>query len=237
MIICALLKFDARIIKEERIKQLLDVFLYLGNILTVRENIMTRTLSGIALVFGLLFSISSIAEVGGTGSGTSVGFDYLKLSSTLDAGGVNLDFDTSALQVRFSTFINPSLDVEGDLAIGLSDDGYKVNDPFFGTVELKGQLSNMLGVFAKIHSDPMGSGMVYGKVGLARVSIELKGTIGGVSDSQTYDDAGLAYGVGGAFQVGPGGSIVLEYSVWPTVDIEGSDFDTTVLSIGYQINI
>jgi opacity protein-like surface antigen len=95
----------------------------------------------------------------------------------------------------------------------------------------------MLGVFAKLHSDSYSGMQIFGRVGLAMVDIDLDmsvETVGSVSES--YDDTGLAFGVGAAFNISDSSAIVAEYSILPDVDFEGLDIETDTIAVGFQMS-
>jgi len=197
---------------------------------------MKKLLSCVAIASSILFSASSLAQ------GAFFGADFIKLSSSVQ----DFDFDTTALQIRGSFPVENNIDIEGTLAIGISDDSMSDTyyDPFFGvyfTDTIKGSLSQALGVFAKFHSDPSGGFQFYGKLGLQMVKykVEFSETALGTtvfSASTTFDDTGLAYGVGGSFNLsGSNGAVVVEYMKLPAVDANGSDIDSSALSIGFQM--
>jgi len=176
----------------------------------------------------LALSTNAMAE------GQKVGVDYLQVSSEIDG----LDFDTSAVQIRFSNGIAPNIDVEGVFALGISDDTYTEFDPFFGNVSVTGELGNMFGVFAKFYSDPNSGFQVFGRVGLAMVKIDIDIDIQNLgSVSESYDDTGIAFGAGASFNFSETSAIVVEYSKLPDVDFEGTDIETDAISIGFQMSI
>ena len=185
----------------------------------------------ITIIVAALFSLSANAMA----AGLKVGVDYLMLSSEIDG----LDFDTSAVQVRFSNGVGPNFDVEGVLALGLSDDTFTDSDPFFlGDFSVTGELANMFGVFAKLHSDPTSGFQVFGRLGLVMVEYDIDiDTQNFGSVSKSYDDTGIAFGVGAAFNFSETSAIVAEFSKWPDVDFEGVDVETDVISIGFQISL
>ena len=177
-----------------------------------------------------LFALStnSMAE------GLKVGFDYLKLNSEI----AEVDFDTSAIQIRLSNGITPNFDVEGVFALGIDDDTYTDFDPFLGNFSVTGELGNMFGVFAKIHSDPNSGFQVFGRLGLARVEYGIDiDTQNLGSASESYDDMGIAFGVGASFNFSETSAFVVEYSKLPDVDFEGIDIETDAISIGFQMSI
>ena len=166
-----------------------------------------------------------------------VGVDYLILSTDV----AEADFDTSAIQIRLSNGIGPNIDVEGVFALGLSDDTYRDTDPSFlglGDFSVTAELASMFGVFAKFHSDSTSGFQVFGRLGLAMVDFDIdvdSQNLGPASES--FDDTGLAFGVGASFNISETSAIVAEYSKWPDVDVEGVDIETDVISIGFQISL
>jgi opacity protein-like surface antigen len=184
----------------------------------------------ITIVAGLFaLSANAMAE------GLKVGVDYLMLSSEIEEA----DFDTSAVQIRFSNGVGPNIDIEGVFALGLSDDTYRDSDPIFlGDFSVTGELSHMFGVFAKLHSDSISGFQVFGRLGLASVEYDVdvdSQNLG--SGSESYDDTGLVFGVGASFNFSETSAIVVEYSKLPDVDIEGTDIETDAISIGFQMSL
>jgi len=173
------------------------------------------------------FSTSAMAE------GVKVEIDYLMLKSEFGVA----DFDTSAIQVRAAGAVSPNVDIEGVLAFGISDDSYSVFQPGVGNVTLSVQLANMLGIYAKLHTDASSKFQFFGRLGLAIVKYDLDGSIQGVgSESASYDDAGLSFGIGASFNFTKTSAIVAEYAVLPAVDIEGiEDMETDTIAVGLQM--
>lgn len=186
----------------------------------------------ITVIAAVLFTFSVHAKA----EGVKFGVDYLMLSSEVDV----LDFDTSAIQFRISNELNPYFDLEGVLALGIGDDTYTIADPT-GTVSVTGQLGNMFGIFAKLHSDSSSPFQIFGRVGLAMVEydidtfIDVPGFITG-SASESFDDTGIAFGVGASFNITDKSAIVAEYSKLPDVDADGIDIETDMISIGFQMS-
>lgn len=183
----------------------------------------------ITAIFAALFTFS----VNANAEGVKFGIDYLMLNSEADTA----KFDTSAVQLRISNSINPFLDIEGILAFGISDDTYTETEPGFGTVSVTSQLGNMFGVFARFHTNSSAKFQFFGRVGLAMVEYDLDlfadipGLVTG-SASQSYDDTGIAFGVGASFNVTDKIAIAAEYSILPDVDFEGIDIETDTLGVG-----
>jgi len=193
---------------------------------------MRKMLTSIMSVMALVFSTNSIAQ------GTSIDIDYMMLSSDLNV----LSFDTTALQLRVSNPINANIDVEGAIAFGVGDDSYSAYDPGVGNVKLSAKLGNMLGVFAKLHTDPSLGYQFYGRIGLAKVAYDFKysSSVFG-STSESYDDTGLAFGFGGSFNISTSGAIIVEYNQLPNVNFslipELGDIETTTITLGVQLSI
>ena len=57
------------------------------------------------------------------------------------------------------------------------------------------------------------------------------------SVSESFDDTGIAFGVGASFNFSETSAIVVEYSKLPDVDFEGTDIETDAISIGFQMSI
>ena len=176
----------------------------------------------------LALSTNAMAE------GQKVGFDYVKLSS--DVGGE--DFDTSAIQIRYSNGVAPNIDVEGVFALGIDDDTVSDSDPFLGDFSVTAELGHMFGVFARFHSDSYSGFEAFARVGFAMVEFDVDvdtQNFGSVSES--YDDTGIAFGFGASFNFSETSAIVVEYSKLPDVDVEGTDIETDAISIGFQMSI
>jgi len=180
----------------------------------------------------VLFLLCTLASTSSFADNPTFEIDFAKLSSSWGMA----DFNTSAIQLRAASAVDPNIDIEGMLAFGLSDDKYEVFDPTFGTVSITLKLANMLGLFAKAHSDPSAGYELYGRIGLVLINYDADFYVSSLgSASQSYDGSGLAFGVGVSFSAGGNGSLVLEYSKLPNVDMEGTDIESSVLSLGFQV--
>ena len=159
-------------------------------------------------------------------------FDYLLLEADL---GDAEDFEPKAIQVKLINSIGPNSDFIGVFALGTSDDELEEFDPFFGTVRLSVDLSTLLGVYGRIHTG-LGEGpQFFGQVGLVRLDYDLDAEIFGLSGSESYDDIGLAFGVGLSVGVSDQSAFVIEYNQYPDVDIEDvADIETSALSLGFR---
>ena len=165
---------------------------------------------------------------------SKVGIDYVKANSEI-AGE---DFDTSAIQIRYSNGVTPNIDVEGVFALGIDDDTVSDSDPFLGNFSVTGELGHMFGVFAKFHSNSNSGFEAFARIGFAMVEFDIDiDTQNFGSDSESYDDTGIAFGVGASFNFSETSAIVVEYSKLPDVDFEGTDIETDTISIGFQMSI
>jgi opacity protein-like surface antigen len=187
-----------------------------------------KTIITTIVVSLLALSTNAMAE------GQKVGFDYVKLTS--DVGGQ--DFDTSAIQIRYSNGVSPNIDVEGVFALGIDDDTVTAFDPSLGDISVTGELGHMFGVFAKLHSDSNSGFEAFARVGFALVEYDIDIDIENLgSGSESFDDTGIAFGVGASFNFSETSAIVVEYSKLPDVDVEGTDIETDAISIGFQMSI
>ena len=187
----------------------------------------------------IAFIVLAISVFSGTSyaQNAKVEIDFMSLNTELET----LDFDTTAIQFKLINPVNPSVDIEAVVAIGLSDDGYLVDFGFGDTLELSGELSNMIGVFLKGHSSTGGNSEIYGRIGIAKVEYEFSvvETTGGFvtfSGSESESDTGIAFGFGASFGISQESAITVEYNQLPDVDLGGLDLETTSLSVGYQMS-
>jgi len=200
---------------------------------------MKKLLCSVAITFGIIFSTAGFAQSG------TFGIDYLVISSTVKQSDIayKQDFNITAIQFRGSFPVDPMIDIEGTIAVGINDDT-ATQTYFFppDVLDLQAtvELSQAIGVFAKFHTDPSLGYQVYGKLGLQQVSVKAKEidlVNGLVFDALNHsgNDSGLAYGFGASFNLSGNGSLVAEYMVFPTVDVDGADADSTSISIGFQM--
>lgn len=152
--------------------------------------------------------------------GARLGIDIMQLQADI----IGLVGKPTALQLRLAKPVNNFIDLEGDLAFGISDADFN-NCNFPGcTIEL----SSMLGIFGVLGTDSNARGRIYAKAGFALIEYKF-------DNGLKEDDSGFAFGVGGRFRITRSSSIVLEYNQLPDTDIgAGLTIDTTTLSIGFQ---
>jgi len=146
------------------------------------------------------------------------------------------DLDLSALGVRGGYYFNKYFSVEGRLAFGVGDDSIsEIVDIGFGpeTATLKFNLEYALGVYAVGHIPLTEQFQLYGLVGLTQASVKVDAAIPSLgSDSNSYDDNSLSYGVGAEFDMTKNLSLGVEYvSYISDGDIEGLSYDSDGLGI------
>jgi outer membrane immunogenic protein len=145
------------------------------------------------------------------------GVDYV--FSNIEPDDANTDFDVSALQFKFGTWLNPEGTFGGELraALGITDDesrGVEVEiDRYYGGY-LRGQFPDSLPI------------RPYGLIGLTRV--ETTARAGGGSDSEDYSDISL--GIGADMTVSRDVFVTLEYL--RVVDRSGDEISNLSLGVG-----
>ena len=184
----------------------------------------------IKLIFGALILLFGSMSA----QAAKLQIDYMMLEADLE----DIDeFEPDAVQLKFINPVGPSTDIMGVFAIGISDDEIEETDPFFGTVSLSVDLSTIFGVYVRAHADLGADSQIFGQLGLVRLEYDLDAEIFGVSDSESYDDTGLAFGFGASFGLSDQAAVVIEYNQFPDVDVEDvADIETTSLSVGIQMS-
>ena len=157
----------------------------------------------------------------------------MMLSQTLDFTGViNFDASPSGLSAKLGNRISDNLAVEGVFGIGMGDDNY-ASVP---GASLDGKLKSVLGVNMLGLLPLSGSSEIYGKIGFAKIDVEISGSASGIgSASESYDDTGVSWGFGIKAGINNNSGIVLEYVQYPEVDLgDGDNIKTKTVNIGYQ---
>jgi len=180
----------------------------------------------------LAFSAAATAEADKTGRGY-VGAGYTMLTVSPEGGP---DLDLSALGVRGGYYFNKYFSVEGRLAFGVGDDSVsEVIDIGFGpeTATLTFDLDYSLGVYAVGHIPLTEQFQLYGLVGFTKHEITVDASIPSLgSDSESFDDNDLSFGVGAEFDMTKNLSLGVEYvSYFTDGDIDGLKYDTDGLGI------
>ena len=175
---------------------------------------------------------ANVAAADKTGGGY-VGAGYTMLTVSPEGGP---DFDLSSLGVRGGYYFNKYFSVEGRLAFGVGDDSMsEIVDIGFGpeTATLTISLDYSVGVYAVGHIPLTEQFQLYGLVGLTQHSVTLDASIPSLgSDSESYDDNDLSFGVGAEFDMTKNLSLGVEYvSYFTDGDIEGLKYDADGLGI------
>ena len=133
--------------------------------------------------------------------------------------------------VPYNSFIN----LEGVVALGLTEEKETRKVGIAGTYTQKLALSNMLGMFVNFTGELEPSVHAYVHAGLTRIEYDLStpSWVGGPDGSQS--ETGLAYGIGMTFKILETGAFVLEFNQYPDIDTSGDTISTTILSLGYQM--
>lgn len=148
--------------------------------------------------------------------------DYMFLDMVRTANSVSADASPDAIQARAGKVIYDFVALEAAMALGVT------GSPFMANV--KGKLNSLLSLNAIGRLPVVEDVEVYGRLGIARMDIEV--TQAGVSNS--YDDAGVLFGLGLSMNLDPERSISIEYVLLPQVDIAGGKVETTSINLGYR---
>ena len=167
-----------------------------------------------------------------TAQATDLQFDYLMLEADLEDVQ---DFDPDAVQIKLINPVGPNTDVVGVFALGISDDELEEFVPPFGTISLSVDLSTLLGIYVRAHADIGNGAQLFAQFGFVKIDYELDADIFGLTGSESFDEAGLAFGFGLSLSISDRSAFVVEYNQYPDVDIEdASEISSTALSLGYR---
>lgn len=164
--------------------------------------------------------------------------DYMKLDMTWKApSGLSGSYDASpsAIGIKLGSQINPYFAVEGMIGFGIADDEF-LNE---SGVSATGELNSIVGVNA-LGTIPVADNFkIYGKLGFAKVDVDLGFNAFGVSQSYSSDDTGALFGAGLMVNFTENSALALEYIQLPDVDVEilGTEFgtiETTSINFGYR---
>lgn len=148
--------------------------------------------------------------------------DYMFLDMVRTANGVSSDASPDAIQARAGSVIYDFIELEAAMALGVT------GSPF--TANVKGKLNSLLSLNAIGRLPVVDDIEVFGRVGIARMDMEV--TQAGVSNS--YDDVGILFGLGLSMHLDPERSISIEYVQLPQVDVAGGKVETTSINLGYR---
>ena len=184
------------------------------------------------LTLSMIFALVTFGSMSAQAANFQI--DYMMLEADLEDVE---EFEPDAVQLKFINPVGPSTDIMGVFAFGISDDEIEESDPFFGTVSLSVDLATMFGVYVRANADVGANGQIFGQLGLVQLEYDLEAEIFGESDSESYDDTGLAFGFGVLFGLSERAALVIEYNQFPDVDVEDiADIETTSLSVGFQMS-
>jgi opacity protein-like surface antigen len=186
-----------------------------------------------------LTALSANALAGADKTGRSyVGVGYTMLTVSPEGGP---DLDLGALGVRGGYFFNKYFSVEGRLAFGVADDSITETvdlglgaGPEPATLTL--DLDYSLGVYAVGHVPLTEQFKLYGLVGFTKHEVTLGASVPSLgSDSESFDDSDLSFGVGAEFDMTNNWSLGVEYvSYFTDGDLDGLKYDTD--GIGITVN-
>ncbi len=173
-----------------------------------------------ALIAGS-FSTTAMAKVYG-----DIGVSYASVDAELDGNfvGADADGDSFNIQGHIGYEFNKYFDLESELIFGADGDDFEGAD--IGVAYL-------LSAFARAKYPVTSSIDVFGRVGYTNGEIEGINTLG---KSEDINVDGVAFGIGGIYDIGNGGGIRLDVTQYILegdtngVDVDG---DTTSVFIGY----
>jgi OOP family OmpA-OmpF porin len=181
--------------------------------------------SGLALL-GLLASTTVLAEIQpGFYVGAGVGTATIELDEDESVAGFKFDSDDTAFKIFGGYNVNKYFAVEAAYFDAGKPEETVISVPGArGTIEV-GTTGLIVSALGRLPLGDMFS--LYGKLGVASYDVEIKGRVNRnvVSEADSTEDD-VAYGIGGAFNIGPAFELRAEYEA-----ISISDGDFTVLSV------
>ena len=170
-----------------------------------------------ALIAGS-FSTTAMAKVYG-----DVGVGYASVDAELD-GIVDAEGDSFNIQGHVGYEFNKYFDLESELIFGADSEDFQGID--IG-------ISYLVGAFARAKYPVTSNIDVFARVGYSNGEIE---GINALNQPQDINVDGVAFGIGGIYDIGNGGGIRLDITQYAlegdtnSVDVDG---DTTAVSVGY----
>lgn len=145
------------------------------------------------------------------------------------------NYEPNALLYKHIVPYNSFINLEGIVALGISEEKALRKVGIAGTYTQKLTFSNMLGLMVSFSGAVEPRVHAFAHFGLTRVEFDIStpSSIGGPDGSQS--ETGLAYGFGMTFKILKTGAFVLEFNRLPDVDAGSDVLETSVLSIGYQM--
>ena len=163
--------------------------------------------------------------------GTKYEIDYLLMDSNMGGAG----FEPNALQYKHLIPYNDFIELEGIIALGITEEKVTRKTGIAGIYTQKFGLSNMLGAMVKIFGAIEPKVHAYAHIGLVRIEYDITSPAGVGQPDGAHDDTGFAYGIGLSFSILKKGAFVLEFNQRPDVDAGSETIDTSLLSLGYQM--
>lgn len=167
----------------------------------------------------LLFPLAASAHTSEREGRNYLRYDFVNLS-------VDDSFYTAnpnAFQFSLGIPLTQHLSIEASALVGVNEDGFG-----YGYTT---KLNSMYGGFIR-GSLPLGYNNIYGRVGMVGIEIEVNETgFGG----ETYDDTGMAFGVGLEMPITTNSALMFEYTNYPNINVnQDIDIETSGVSIGVK---
>jgi len=168
---------------------------------------------------------SLLALLAGTASAQYYGeIGYTSLDLDVDVGPT-LTSSPDAVRGIFGYEFNPNLAFEGMLAVGLSDDGVKVNGT---SVNASAEVRHLFGFYVKPKYKFTPQFEVFGRAGFSKGKAKISGAGGSASESES----GLSFGVGASYAINQTVSVNFDYMSY--LDESDVSVDGFTLGLGYK---
>lgn len=162
---------------------------------------------------------------------TSYEIHYMLIDSTMKGASYQPDGLLYKHIVPYNSFIN----LEGIVALGITEEKSSINTGVGGRYTQKLKLSNALGLLVSFSGEVEPSVHLYAHFGLARLDYDISSPASSGGPDGSQSDTGLMYGLGMSFHLLQTGAFVLEFNELPDVSAGNKTVDTTVFSLGYQM--
>lgn len=191
----------------------------------------------------LLAFVSNVnAQEGTMSDGNYFQVDVMMLSMDIETSLPSSIFSPStanpmAIRGTYGKVVSENMAVEGVFAIGLGDDSAGTYHDVID-VDIATELKTMFGVYMRGRTSLSSGTDVYAKVGFVQADIDLTASAYGSSSSDSYDDSGIAFGLGVSFALNQAGAIAIEYNKLPDIDIgDGDKISMSSISVGYKMDL
>ena len=181
----------------------------------------------LALILILLPGVAQYAAA----ANSKYEIDFLMMDTDIEGAG----YEPEALQYKHIIPYNRYIDLEGIIALGITEEkaNRKTGIATFYTQKFK--LSNALGFLVKASGALEPRVHAYVHAGLMRIEYDVSTSAGGPGPNGSQSDSGLAYGIGMAFSILKKGAFILEFNELPDISAGNNTIKTSVLSLGYQM--